>query len=54
MRSVVPEQQQYQVKGQTMVPETRHIQVTITRHFTERMWVIWSNVLDEAPFCNIL
>jgi len=27
VRSVVPEQQQYQVKGQAMVPETRHIQV---------------------------
>jgi len=27
VRSVVPEQQQYQVTGQVMVPETRHIQV---------------------------
>ncbi len=31
MRSVVPEQQQYQVKGQAMVPETRHIQVLFLR-----------------------
>jgi len=27
VRSVVPEQQQYQVTGQVMVPETRHVQV---------------------------